>query len=104
MNADSELREVILNETPWMACGPDERVRWLRRERDTILLALKDAVMMIDHANPGAWENGNTSPDGSLDEGTESAWRFAQSIRNIADRYEVYEEEEYDSDIPEEAY
>jgi Lar family restriction alleviation protein len=43
--------------------------------------ALRDMLMVYDHANPGAFSNGNTDPTGCIDEGEVLTARFVERAR-----------------------
>jgi hypothetical protein len=53
----------------------------LERENAALRKIADDAIMLIEHANPDAWNNGNTHPDGfGPDEGAVMASRFYSSL------------------------
>jgi hypothetical protein len=55
--------------------------RKLERENAALRKIADDAIMLIEHANPDAWNNGNTHPDGfGPDEGAVMASRFYSSL------------------------
>lgn len=58
----------------WSPDGPfvhSSVARELERENAALREDIKTLCEIIDHANPSAWENGNTHPDGyGPDEGT----------------------------------
>ena len=55
--------------------------RELERENAALRKIADDAIMLIEHANPDAWNNGNTHPDGfGPDEGAVMASRFYSSL------------------------
>lgn len=48
---------------------------------DALVAALRMSLKIIDHANPGAWSNGNTDPSGSMDEGEVLTGRALERCR-----------------------
>ena len=55
--------------------------RELERENAALRAIVDDAIKLIEHANPNAWANGNTHPDGhGLDEGEVMASRYYSSL------------------------
>ena len=44
--------------------------------------ALRDALMLIDNANSGAWSNGNTAPNG-IDEGDVLTSNYVKRLRSV---------------------
>jgi len=53
----------------------------LHEENAALRKIADDAIMMIEHANPNAWDNGNTHPDGfGSDEGAVMSSRFYRSL------------------------
>ena len=68
----------------WAKANPDaaaRRIRELERENAALRKIADDAIMLIEHANPDAWNNGNTHPDGfGPDEGAVMASRFYSSL------------------------
>ena len=68
----------------WAKANPDaaaRRIRELERENAALRKIADDAIMLIEHANPNAWDNGNIHPDGfGPDEGALMSSRFYSSL------------------------
>jgi hypothetical protein len=55
--------------------------RGLERENAALRAIVDDAIKLIEHANPNAWANGNTHPDGlGPDEGEVMASHYFNSL------------------------
>ena len=69
--------------------------RELERENAALRKIADDAIMLIEHANPDAWNNGNTHPDGfGPDEGAVMASRFYSSLLDTRAAIDAVSKEE----------
>lgn len=67
----------------------------LERENAALRKIADDAIMLIEHANPDAWNNGNTHPDGfGPDEGAVMASRFYSSLLDTRAAIDAVSKEE----------
>ena len=76
---------------------PAERPTYetLERENAALRKIADDAIMLIEHANPDAWNNGNTHPDGfGPDEGAVMASRFYSSLLDTRAAIDAVSKEE----------
>jgi len=59
----------------------NKTIKELERENAALRKIVDDAIMLIEHANLDAWDNGNTHPDGfGPDEGAVMSSRFYRSL------------------------